>query len=115
MGVYSLFGGVAVITPEKIAYPHIRCNKPLRCDLMEGDIVLLCDDNFGLTTYSSYYNGKALIGRFECDGDIKTIEGEELDRFIDSLLGQYSFVVLRPSYLGKEHPESNPEKAIVTL
>lgn len=99
MGVYSLFGGVAVITPEKIAYPHIRCNKPLRCDLMEGDIILLCDDNFGLMTYSSYYNGKALIGCFECDGEIKAVEGVELDAFIDSLLGQYSFVVLRPSYL----------------
>ena len=99
MGVYSLFGGVAVITPEKIAYPHVRCNKTLRRDLMEGDIILLCDDNFGLTTYSSYYNGKTLIGRFEYDGEIKSIEGEELDIFIDSLLGQYSFVVLRPSYL----------------
>jgi len=99
MGVYSLFGGVAVITPEKIAYPHIRCNKPLRCDLMEGDIILFCDDNFGLATYSSYYNGKELTGRFEYDGEIKTLEGKQLDRFIDSLLGQYSFVVLRPSYL----------------
>ncbi len=99
MGVYSLFGGMAVITPEKIAYPYVRCNKLLRRDLIEGDIILLCDDNFGLTTYSSYYNGEELVGRFEYDGEVKTLIGEEVDIFIDSLLGQYSFVVLRPSYL----------------
>ena len=99
MGVYSLFGGVAVITPEKIAYPYTRCNKILRRDLMEGDIILLSDDTFGIKTYSAYYDGKSLAGRFEYDGEIKTLEGEDIDTFIDSLLGQYSFVVLRPSYL----------------
>ncbi len=98
MGVYSFFGGVAVITPEKISTPYVSCNKPLRRDLMEGDIILICDDNFGINTYSAYYDGTSLTGQFEFGGETKTIEEEELDKFIDSLLGQYSFIVLRPSY-----------------
>ena len=98
MGVYSFFGGVAVITPEKISTPYVRCNKPLRRDLMEGDIILICDDNFGINTYSAYYDGTSLTGQFEFGGETKTIAEEELDKFIDSLLGQYSFIVLRPSY-----------------
>ncbi len=99
MGVYSFFGGVAVITPEKISYPYVRKSKVSRRDLMEGDLILLCDDNFGQKIYSSYYNGEELCGIFEYGGKIKSIKGEDLDRFIDSLLGQYSFIILRPSYL----------------
>ncbi|MBQ3021727.1 MAG: C40 family peptidase [Clostridia bacterium] len=97
MGVYSYFGGVTVITPEKVSSPHIRCNKTLRRDLSAGDIILVADDNYGLCTYSAFYNGEKLIGKFEKDGELKTLSGEEINAFIDSLLGQHLFIILRPS------------------
>ena len=108
MGVYSFFGGVGVITPEKIAHPYVRCSKVLRRDLMAGDIILVCDDNFGQNIYTSYYSGEELCGQFEYGGEVKCIKGEELDRFIDSLLGRYTFVILRPSYLlGGNYADNN--------
>ncbi len=97
MGVYSYFGGVAVITPEKVSYPHIRCNKILRRDISAGDIILIADDNYGICTYSAFCDGEKIIGKFEKNGEVKTLLGEEIDIFIDSLLGQHLFIILRPS------------------
>lgn len=97
MAVYAMFGGTGVVTPEMISYPHIRCNQIRRRDLMPGDIILCCNDPYAAETYSSYYNGEALVGRFEFDDDAKTLKNGEIDRFIDSLLGRFCFVILRPS------------------
>lgn len=97
MAVYAMFGGTGVVTPEMISNPHIRCNQIRRRDLMPGDIILCCNDPYAVETYSCYYNGETLAGRFEADGEAKILDIHETERFTDSLLGRFCFVVLRPS------------------
>jgi len=94
--VYSLFVGYGVVTPEHPVNYGIRCSKIKRSDLMPGDIILVSDDPYGTKTYSSFYTGKKLIGRFRADENSKCIENSEIDRFVDSLFGRFCFVILRP-------------------
>ena len=97
--VYSLFGGTGVTTPENVSDPFVRCTKTKRADLAPGDIIIICDDPYGLVTYSCYYTGDSLIGKFEANGSTSTITGDAIDKFADSLLGRFSFVVIRPALL----------------
>ena len=55
------------------------------------------DDPFGDKAYSAFYDGRRLIGVFEADGQTRSIEGQELESFIDSLFGRFAFLHLRPS------------------
>lgn len=95
-GVDSLFGGYGVITPEIVFDYGIRCNKIQRRDLMPGDIILCSDDPYGVNTYSSFYTGDKLIGRFDAGNNAECIENSDIDVFIDSLFGRFCFVILRP-------------------
>lgn len=96
LAVYSMFGGIGVVTPEIAVVDGIRCNKIRKCDLLPGDIVLCADDSHGVNTYSSLYTGEKLVGVFEANGKITELTPEETDQFIDSLFGRFCFVVLRP-------------------
>lgn len=96
--VYSLFGGIGVTTPENSADPFIRTTKPLRSDLAPGDLIIISDDPYGKSCYSAYYTGEALIGKFEsADEPLSTLTGDKVDEFIDSLLGRFAFIVIRPA------------------
>lgn len=96
--VYGGFGGKNVITPEMTAVPaYVRTTHILPRDLLPGDVLLCMDDSFGDQAYSAFYDGERFIGCFEADGQTRTIEGEQLERFIDSLFGRFAFLHLRPS------------------
>jgi hypothetical protein len=55
------------------------------------------DDSFGDQAYSAFYDGERFIGSFEAGGQTRTMEGEELEQFVDSLFGRFAFLHLRPS------------------
>ena len=75
----------------------IRTTHITRSDLLPGDVLLCLGDGFGKSAFSSIFDGETLTGRFETGGETKTLTAEEADRFIDSLFGQHSFLLLRPS------------------
>lgn len=95
--LYSMFGGTHVATSEMISYPYIRCTKVLARDIVPGDVIVCSDDVYGNKTYSSVYTGEALFGKFEYTDEPKALVGEEIDEFLDSLIGRAVFFVLRPS------------------
>ena len=97
LAVYAAFGGRAVITPEMGSADGIRTTHITRSDLLPGDVLLCLGDGFGKSAFSSIFDGETLTGRFETGGETKTLTAEEADRFIDSLFGQHSFLLLRPS------------------
>ena len=98
LAVYGGFGGKNVITPEMTAIPgNVRTTHILPRDFLPGDVLLCMDDAFGDKAYSAFYDGEHFIGRFEADGQTRTIEGEELEKFVDSLFGRFAFLHLRPS------------------
>lgn len=98
LAVYGGFGGKNVITPEMTAIPgNVRTTHILPRDFLPGDVLLCMDDAFGDTAYSAFYDGERFIGKFEADGQTRTMEGEELEKFIDSLFGRFAFLHLRPS------------------
>ena len=97
-GLYSLFGGTGVTTPENSANPFIRTTKPMRANLASGDIIIISNDPYGVDSYSLFYTGEALIGKFEGnDEKISSRTGEDIDAFVDSLLGRFAFIVIRPA------------------
>ena len=96
MGVYSMFGGIGVITPEAASIDGIRCTHITKGDLMPGDVILCSDDALGNHTYSSFYDEKKLMGKFEFDDKTHSISDKKLDDFIDSLFGRFCFIILRP-------------------
>lgn len=95
--VYSMFGGTSVATPEMIRIPHIRCTKVMKRDLFAGDIIVVSDDVYGKQCYSLFYTGEALFGKTDYSAPYGAHYGEEIDEFLDSLLGRCVFLVLRPS------------------
>ncbi len=97
--VYSLFGGTGVTTPESSNDPFIRTTKPRVSDIRCGDIIICCDDPYGIKTYSAYYDGSSLIGKFDYDAETKHLSDNKVEEFVDSLLGRFSFVILRPGLL----------------
>ena len=98
LAVYGGFGGKNVITPEMTAVAAgVRTTHILPRDFLPGDVLLCMDDSFGDQAYSAFYDGERFIGCFEADGMTRTMEGEELERFIDSLFGRFAFLHLRPS------------------
>lgn len=97
--VYSFFGGTSVITPEMISYPFIRTNQISRRDFLAGDIIVISDDANGSKAYSLVYTGNSLIGKTEFCEEINIFRDNDVDKFFDSLLGRFCFIVLRPSLL----------------
>ncbi|MBQ8562481.1 MAG: hypothetical protein IJ443_01145, partial [Firmicutes bacterium] len=96
MAVYSYFGGIGVITAEMGSSTGIRTTRIGVSDLMPGDIILCSEDTFGKRSYASFYDGNCLTGSFDVDEETRTIEGKELAAFVDSLLGRFCWMVLRP-------------------
>ena len=97
LAVYGGFGGKNVITPEMAAGCYVRTTMIATKDLLPGDVLLCLEDSFGDVAYSAFFDGVSLVGCFEKDGQIRTICGEELDRFIDGLFGRFAFLLLRPA------------------
>ncbi len=95
--VYSLFGGTGVVTPEMISHPFIRVNQIRISDILAGDIIVVSDDATADKAYSVVCTGDALIGKLEANGISTAIAGKAAREFIDSLMGRFAFVVLRPS------------------
>ncbi len=96
IGVYSMFGGQRVITPEMGSCDGIRCTHICKSDLMAGDVIVCFDNAYGTEAYSCFYDGKELCGSFEANDKTHSIEGEQLERFMDSLFGRFCFILLRP-------------------
>lgn len=97
MGVYSMYGGVGVVTPQIASVESLRCTHITKADLMAGDVILCSDDALGKRLYSCFYDGEKLYGKFEAEEVTYEISGEKLDTFIDSLFGRFCFIVLRQS------------------
>ena len=93
--VYGMFGGIGVITPEMGPESGMRCTRISRQDLECGDIILCSEDSYGVHSYACLVTKDALMGQFEADGPIETRQGEEADRFLDSLFGRFAFILLR--------------------
>jgi len=93
---YGLFGGKGVVTSEICYINDIRTTEIRACDLMEGDLILCCNDAFGKQTYAMFFTGESLIGPVEAGLAPKEISGEEMNAFINSLFGRFCFIVLRP-------------------
>ncbi len=100
LAVYSYFGGTGVITPEMGSSTGIRTTRISMRDLMAGDIILCSNDVFGKRSYACFYDGESLTGSFDAGEDMKTITGEEMAAFVDSLFGRFCWIMLRP-WLGK--------------
>jgi len=96
--VYAMFGGIGVVTPELASADGMRTVKIRPRDLLPGDILLCSDDPYGGKTYSCCYTGDGLIGRFDAEDGTRTLTGEALDAFVDSLFGRFCFILLRPLY-----------------
>lgn len=97
LAVYGGFGGKNVITPQMTAIPgDVRTTYIRPRDFLPGDVLLCMDDAFGDQAYSAFYDGERFIGVFEPGGETRTVEGEELEKFVDSLFGRFAFLQLRP-------------------
>lgn len=97
LAVYGGFGGKNVITPEMTAVAAgVRTTHMLPRDLQPGDVLLCLEDAFGDVAYSAFFDGERLVGCFEPGGETRAVEGEELERFVDSLFGRFAFLHLRP-------------------
>ena len=97
LAVYTGFGGKCVITPEMAAGSYVRTTFIATEDLLPGDVLLCLEDGFGDVAYSAFFDGEKMTGVFEPEGQNRTIAGEELDRFMDSLFGRFAFLLLRPA------------------
>ena len=97
LAVYTGFGGKNVITPEMAAGQYVRTTFISKKDLRPGDVLLCLEDGFGDAAYSAFYDGEKMVGCFEAGGETRSISGEELDTFMDSLFGRFAFLLLRPA------------------
>ena len=97
MCLYSYFGGTGVITPEVAYCREKRVTKVLKGDLQAGDLILCSDDAHFIEPYACIYTGKTLVGSFRAREQCSEITGAALESYLDSLLGRYCFILLRPS------------------
>ncbi len=96
LAVYGMFGGSGVITPEMAYSEHVRTTQLRLRDLESGDVIWCSDDPYGIGAYACLFTGDSLLGVFESGGETQTLQGAEMERFIDSLFGRYAFLLLRP-------------------
>lgn len=92
----GLYGGYGVIAPENVTGAPRKINYICKENLQTGDLILAADDALFEKAYGCFYDGKTLTGSFEYGEAERTISGEEMDVFIDSLFGRFVFAVLRP-------------------
>ena len=60
-------------------------------DLRPGDVLLIMDDGFGVSSASYYWDGESLVG-----GEA-AVTGAEADALIEGLFAKYAFLLLRPA------------------
>ena len=95
--LYSFFGGTGVITPEAVSFPDMRTKKVLLCNLRAGDIIICSEDPAFINVYACIFTGEQLVGRFDASSKSCRLGSAQADTFLDSLLGKFCFIVLRPS------------------
>ena len=97
MAVYSYFGGISVITPECASDIYKRTIQLRMTDLQKGDIILCCDDHTARDSYMCMYDGSGFAGNFERNEATGELYGDDAARWLDTLMGRYMFVILRPA------------------
>lgn len=102
LGVYKLYGGIGVITPQNASGADLRMTHITRDFLQPGDLILCADDALFTKTYAVLWTGKKLIGFFEYGAVASERTGKDADRWIDTLFGRFAFAVMRPSLGGRK-------------
>ncbi len=100
--LYSYFGGTGVMTPELGADMTLRTQNVHEAALRPGDILLCSDDALFTKCYGCVVTEQGLLGRFAPEDGNKTLQGEALCRFIDSLPGRFCFTVFRPAMIWRK-------------
>ena len=94
---WGLYGGKGVISPSA-GSSFIDRTRDLRLSaLMPGDLIVTSDDALFSSCRSFCFTGEAVVGIFQDGAKPEARSGEDAERFVESLFGCFSFVVLRPS------------------
>lgn len=93
--LYSFFGGTGVITPEAGGDSTIRTRRITPADLTPGDIILCSGDALFRQTAVLFLTEDGLL--CQDSGQITLLRLEDAQRKIESLPGQFCYIVLRPS------------------
>lgn len=91
---YGGFGGIGVLTPEKLTDPLVRISRISGEDLELWDVILVTDSVTFETVSKAVLTEKGLI---LYDGDEKTVLSAEAEAaFFDRLPGRFCYAVFRP-------------------
>lgn len=93
--LYSFFGGTGVITPEAGGDSTIRTRRITPADLTPGDIILCSSDALFRQTAVLFLTEDGLL--CQDSGQITLPRLEDAQQKIESLPGQFCYIVLRPS------------------
>ena len=93
--LYSFFGGTGVITPEAGGDSTIRTRRITQADLTPGDIILCSSDALFRQTAVLFLTEDGLL--CQDSGQITLLRLEDAQQKIESLPGQFCYIVLRPS------------------
>ena len=93
--LYGFFGGTGVITPEAGGNSTIRTRRITLADLAPGDIILCSSDALFRQTAVLCLTEDGLL--CQDSGQITLLRLEDAQRKIESLPGQFCYIVLRPS------------------
>lgn len=93
--LYSFFGGTGVITPEAGGDSTIRTRRITPADLTPGDIILCSGDALFRQTAVLFLTEDGLL--CQDSGQITLLRLEDAQQKIESLPGQFCYIVLRPS------------------
>lgn len=93
--LYSFFGGTGVITPEAGGDSTIRTRRITPADLTPGDIILCSSDALFRQTAVLFLTEDGLL--CQDSGQITLLRLEDAQQKIESLPGQFCYIVLRPS------------------
>lgn len=100
--LYGFFGGTGVITPEAAADELLRTRHISPDDLSPGDVIL-CGSDALLNNTSTYFcTTDGLLA--DCGHGITALHPHDVPRLIESLPGQFCYLVLRPSAAERSIP-----------
>ena len=104
MVVKGYYGGMAVKNAE--GDPGERVSNFTGASLRAGDILVVSEDLTPEHTYLYLCTGPYnLAGWFEEYGEVSILRSGYLAPIMESMLGQYAFALLRPSFVMEETPE----------
>ena len=95
--VYSLFGGIGVITPQNAAGDEVRTTYLSVNHLQTGDLILCAEDALFQRAWSCMWTGKEMVGSFDHEAPFSVMDRDAADRFVDSLPGRFCFAIVRPA------------------